>query len=897
MVNTGISDRTTKYALLYVLFIAAVLTPLNVFLIDNFDKLTESEAIKPRIKEPLQLDSGSAAKVHREVLEKITEKPKAKVRVLVLTENDFDSNVRKSSSKSRHRTRTIISTAADAGQITSLSAQPSTVAIYPDNKYTLLSDDASAVSAPALNSGLKGSGVRIAVLDSGINSGSYNIAGHAVFTGETSTTDALNHGTQIASIISSIAPEISILNVKVLNDKGEGYTSWIIQGIRWSIENKADAIVMSFGSPMGEIDVPLNDAIKAATDRGIAVVIAAGNCGNGCPAPSCNGYIGVTSPGNSPYAITVGAVNQNNEISCFSSHGIVNGVNKPEIVAPLVPGYSGTSMAAAYAAGVVSVASQQYLDYSPMQIKEFLAENAVDLGNNGYDDVYGAGLIRMESLTALPEITQPVAPQQDENQPQEQLPINQDNAINDNNNPNNNQNNNSNEENKYISLNAPYFSTNPDDLINYELKYDANGNLISAFGKFYEYDSLNQLTKVRSGTADGFLLEEYFYDDQGNRVKKIEHNLGGSEKITYYVSRDFVQTRDNTGTHNTVYFYQNSLLVGRKDSDGSKFYYHPNHLGSTDIITDQNGNVAERTEYLPFGAVLEGGNDRFLFTGKEKDKTGLMYYGARYYDPFLRHFTQPDTIIPDVYDPQQLNRYAYARNNPVKYTDETGHCPMCLLYAAGTFLLADVVIPALTVTPQVTYAMAHENIKEYGAAKGIGVTGLELTGGGVAGKAIGKGVTYAGNFVRNSVDDIFNTAKNMAGSKIGSLSGGATKASKAGEIALENFKKNPNFLSKSKTLLDEGQVNVNSFDEANALLRHNFPDAQKFSGVGPQSTKGILESFRDYRGTAFHTDYLRDPANNLIYRHEPGNLHAQLPHINIKSNGKEYTIMIDNMAR
>ncbi len=55
---------------------------------------------------------------------------------------------------------------------------------------------------------------------------------------------------------------------------------------------------------------------------------------------------------------------------------------------------------------------------------------------------------------------------------------------------------------------------------------------------------------------------------------------------------------------------------------------------------------------------------RHTYTGKEKDATGLYYYGARYYDPALGRFTTPDSIVQNLYDPQMLNRYAYVRNNP-----------------------------------------------------------------------------------------------------------------------------------------------------------------------------------------------------------------------------------------
>ncbi len=64
---------------------------------------------------------------------------------------------------------------------------------------------------------------------------------------------------------------------------------------------------------------------------------------------------------------------------------------------------------------------------------------------------------------------------------------------------------------------------------------------------------------------------------------------------------------------------------------------------------------------------------RYNYTGQRLDYTGLLYYGARYYDPTLMRFTQPDTLVPDPANPQSLNRYAYVLNNPLRYTDPTGH--------------------------------------------------------------------------------------------------------------------------------------------------------------------------------------------------------------------------------
>ncbi len=92
------------------------------------------------------------------------------------------------------------------------------------------------------------------------------------------------------------------------------------------------------------------------------------------------------------------------------------------------------------------------------------------------------------------------------------------------------------------------------------------------------------------------------------------------------------------------------------------------------------GALNTRQTYYPYGAkrVADGSplptQMDYTFTGqKSDDSTGLMFYNARYYDTTLGRFTQADTIVPGAFNPQTLNRYAYALNNPVRYTDPTGH--------------------------------------------------------------------------------------------------------------------------------------------------------------------------------------------------------------------------------
>jgi RHS repeat-associated protein len=82
-------------------------------------------------------------------------------------------------------------------------------------------------------------------------------------------------------------------------------------------------------------------------------------------------------------------------------------------------------------------------------------------------------------------------------------------------------------------------------------------------------------------------------------------------------------------------------------------YYHPDHLGSSNVITDQNGLQVQYCEYTPYGSLARnelanpqtGTPVNHYFTGKELDKTGLYFYGARYYDPELGRFISADTIV------------------------------------------------------------------------------------------------------------------------------------------------------------------------------------------------------------------------------------------------------------
>jgi RHS repeat-associated protein len=118
------------------------------------------------------------------------------------------------------------------------------------------------------------------------------------------------------------------------------------------------------------------------------------------------------------------------------------------------------------------------------------------------------------------------------------------------------------------------------------------------------------------------------------------------------------------------------------------------HLGSTSLTLDANGGKAGELKYYPYGETRSawGGTPtdrRFTGQRQEDSSLGSLYdFNARFYSPYLNRWLSPDTIVPDPSNPQSLNRYSYVRNNPLRYTDPTGHCEnifdiACLLTELG----------------------------------------------------------------------------------------------------------------------------------------------------------------------------------------------------------------------
>jgi RHS repeat-associated protein len=162
-----------------------------------------------------------------------------------------------------------------------------------------------------------------------------------------------------------------------------------------------------------------------------------------------------------------------------------------------------------------------------------------------------------------------------------------------------------------------------------------------------------------------------YYDGAGERIKKVK----GAETVVYVGG--IYEVRNGQAMS---YIYANGQKIVTL-TNNKEYYTHSDHLGSTGIVTDETGTIVEEIGYLPFGSTLfrntyngSTWESAYRFTGQEFDEEYHLYnYNARLYDPIMSRFITPDTIVPNPYNPQSLNRYTYCLNNPLSYIDPSGH--------------------------------------------------------------------------------------------------------------------------------------------------------------------------------------------------------------------------------
>ncbi|MFE9748482.1 S8 family serine peptidase [Saccharothrix saharensis] len=285
-----------------------------------------------------------------------------------------------------------------------------------------LDKSVAQIGAPtAWQAGYTGKGVKVAVLDSGVDQTHPDLAGREVlernFTEDPDNSDLVGHGTHVAATVASsgaryrgVAPDAQILDGKVCSLSCA--ESWIVDGMQWAADQGADVINMSLGgTDTPDVD-PLEQAIETLSARtGTLFVVAAGNSG---------GPETLSSPASADAALAVGAVNRDDSIAAFSSRGprVGDGAPRPDVTAPGVDivaakastaeigtpvgenhvAVSGTSMATPHVAGAAALIAQQHPDWNGARIKAALMASAK---NNPALTAFDQGTGRVDLARAI----------------------------------------------------------------------------------------------------------------------------------------------------------------------------------------------------------------------------------------------------------------------------------------------------------------------------------------------------------------------------------------------------------------------------------------------------------------------------------------------------------------
>ena len=227
--------------------------------------------------------------------------------------------------------------------------------------------------------------------------------------------------------------------------------------------------------------------------------------------------------------------------------------------------------------------------------------------------------------------------------------------------------------------------------------YDSVGNTVNRNGDTITYTPLNKPATLTNHLNNKTVT--FTYGAGGQRYMKQTSD----GKYTFYLGKAYEeQVEDNTekqicyitlggktiGTHTEVKDTNYVTTNPHYNEATYNRYFHTDALGSITAITDDSGTVVERRSYEAFGKIRAmdyGTNNNTIanttiqttraFTGHEQiaELSGLVHMNARIYDSDIGRFLSADTVVQDPHDSQAYNRYSYARNNPMKYTDPTGN--------------------------------------------------------------------------------------------------------------------------------------------------------------------------------------------------------------------------------
>lgn len=224
------------------------------------------------------------------------------------------------------------------------------------------------------------------------------------------------------------------------------------------------------------------------------------------------------------------------------------------------------------------------------------------------------------------------------------------------------------------------------------ITYDKNGNRTSDGKYTYQWDAADRLTSItKKGDSKPYV--SYTYDEDNRRISKTI----GTETIQYHYDGDSIDVlyeTDGSGNILRQYVYSDDNIRLAMKMNGKTLYYHYNAHGDVVALTDEAGKTVANYEYDAWGNVLkseatttEAKANPYGYAGYTYDKEIQQYYlMARYYDPEQGVFTAIDPDPGDDDDPQTMNGYNYANNNPVMFVDPDGHWIIPALRAGGMYI-------------------------------------------------------------------------------------------------------------------------------------------------------------------------------------------------------------------
>ncbi len=217
--------------------------------------------------------------------------------------------------------------------------------------------------------------------------------------------------------------------------------------------------------------------------------------------------------------------------------------------------------------------------------------------------------------------------------------------------------------------------------------YDANGNMLTGNNRTITWNAANQpLTITRGGSTVSFA-----YGPDNNRIKQTVGTL-----TTYYFAAGYLEREDDTATGETrwlnyihgpggmVALVAETIDSGNNQTDVTR-YYHLDHLGSIETITDSAGLIAEANSYDSWGArrfettwaddfleTITSETNRGFTSHEHLEEVGLVHMNGRLYDARIGRMISADPFVQAPLNPQNYNRYTYVLNNPLAYTDPSG---------------------------------------------------------------------------------------------------------------------------------------------------------------------------------------------------------------------------------